>query len=280
GSGAAGALTVAEIMREWAARRSAEADTPLPAVEAGLARADAGRRLGGTLHALSGGRWATLESASGDEVAACEQRTLAAVTQQEAAVRRVLLRRLMELPAPAFHEAAISLLAAEGFRDIEPVAGPTPDAHGGRNEARLLRARASFGPAEIAAMVLVARVPPGKLVPSEQIALLRGRLPEVGACQGVIVTTGRIAESMHRDLVPPNAVPLLAIEQDDLLARLVRHGIGVRMRTADVPVLDPEAFGPFPCTGGLFGATRLTAPRTPADTRGKAARVLPGGGGR
>jgi hypothetical protein len=228
-----------EILAAWASRGAPEAKLPPAALAAALGAADASTRVGAGLVSLTGGRWAPTEWAWGDEPAALEKKVAEAAAQHLAAVRRTLLRRLAEMPLAAFQQIVVALLAAEGFRDIRPV----EDAPANGGDPLLLRARMPYGPAEIAMVVLVVRGAPGRFVTEEQVAALRGRLPRTGACGGAIVTTGRVSDMARRDLVPPNAIPLLAIEQEALADRLLGHRIGVRVRCLEVPALDPDALG-------------------------------------
>jgi len=232
-------LRAAEILAQWASRNVPEGRMPPAALAVALTAADAASRVGAPLLGLSGGRWVPTEWAWGDETAALERKIGEAAAQHLAAVRRTMLRRLCELPLAAFQQTVVALLAAEGFRDIRALEDVAPN--GG--DPLLLRARMPYGPAEISMIVLVVRGAPGKFVSEEQVAALRGRLPRTGACGGAIVTTGRVSDVARRDLVPPNAIPLLAIEHEALAERLLAHRIGMRVRCLEVPALDPELFG-------------------------------------
>jgi hypothetical protein len=230
-------LRVGELLAQWNGRGMPEGRMPPAALASALAAADAGVRVGSSLVGLSGGRWAPTEWAWGDEVAALERRVGEAVAQHQAALRRTVLRRLSELPLAVFQQLTIALLAAEGFRELRPMDEPA-----GSPESLLLRGRMPYGPAEIAMVVLVVRAAPGRFIGEDQAAALRGRLPRTGACGGAIYTTGRLSDAARRDLVPPNAIPLLAVEHEALVERLLAHRIGIRSRVVELPALDPDVF--------------------------------------
>jgi hypothetical protein len=234
-------LRLPEILAQLASRGYAEGKLPSPALAAALAAADGSSRVGAPFVGLSGGRWAPAEWVWGDESAALERKIGEAVPPYLAALRRAILRRLAEMPLPSFQQIIVALLAAEGFRDIRPL----EDTAGNGGEQLLLRARMPYGPAEISMIVLVVRGAPGRFVSEDQVAILRGRLPRTGACGGAIVTLGRVSDAARRDLVPPNAIPLLAVEHEALAERLLAHRIGVRVRCLEVPALDPDVFGDF-----------------------------------
>jgi hypothetical protein len=234
-------LRLPEILAQLASRGFPEGKLPPPALAAVLAGADGSSRVGAPFVGLSGGRWAAAEWVWGDESAALERRIGEAVGPYLAALRRAILRRLAEMPLPTFQQIIAALLAAEGFRDIRPL----EDAAANGGEQLLLRARMPYGPAEISMIVLVVRGAPGRFISEDQVAILRGRLPRTGACGGAIVTLGRVSDAARRDLVPPNAIPLLAVEHDALAERLLAHRIGVRARCLEVPALDPDVFGDF-----------------------------------
>lgn len=233
-------LRVAELLAQWSGRNMAEGRLSPASVAAALAAADAGTRVGSSLVGLSGGRWAPAEWAWGEEVAAQERRVGEAAAQHQAALRRFVLRRLAELPLPAFQQIVVALLAAEGFRELRPLDEPAGA------ESLLLRGRMPYGPAEIPMIVLVVRAAPGRFLAEEQAAALRGRLPRTGACGGAIYTTGRLSDAARRDLVPPNSIPLLAVEHEALVERLLAHRIGIRVRSLELPVPDPELYGTLP----------------------------------
>lgn len=234
-------LRVAELLAQWSGRGMPEGRLPAAAVTAALAAADAGVRVGSSLVGVSSGRWAPTEWAWGEEVAVLERRVGEAVAQHQAALRRTVLRRLAELPLPAFQQLVVALLAAEGFRELRAMDEPA-----GAPDALLLRGRMPYGPAEIAMVVLVVRAAPGRFIGEDQAAVLRGRLSRTGACGGAIYTTGRVSDAARRDLVPPNAIPLLAVEHEALVDRLLAHRIGIRVRTLELPVLDPDVYGTLP----------------------------------
>lgn len=233
-------LRVADLLAQWSARNMPEGRLSPASVAAALAAADGGVRVGSSLVAVSGGRWAPSEWVWGEEVAAQDRRVGEAVTQHQAALRRFLLRRLADLPLPAFQQIVVALLVAEGFRDLRPVDEPVGA------ESLLLRGRMPYGPAEIPMVVLVVRASPGRFLGEEQAAALRGRLPRTGACGGAIYTTGRLSDAARRDLVPPNSIPLLAVEHEALVDRLVAHRIGMCVRTVELPVPDPDLYGTLP----------------------------------
>lgn len=230
-------LALADLLAQWKGQKMGEARLPAASVATALAAADAGARVGSSLVGVSGGRWAPAEWVWGEEVAAQERRIGEAVAQHRAALRRFVLRRLTEMPLPAFHQIVVALLAAEGFRDLRPLHEPAGA------KSLLLRARMPYGPAEIPMMVLVVRGVPGRLIEERQTAPLRERLPRTGAWGAAIYTTGLLSDAARHDLVPPNAIPLLVVEHEALVDRLVAHRIGMRLRSLEVPVPDPDLFG-------------------------------------
>ena len=234
-------LRAGEILSQWNSRGAPEGKMPPAALAAALASADGSQRVGGPLVGLPGGRWAPAEWVWGDDAASIERRLGETTAQYLAALRRTILRRLGDMPLAAFQQVAVALLAAEGFRDIRPM----EDAAANGADQLLLRARMPYGPAEISMVVLVVRGTPGKLVGEDQVATLRGRLPRTGASGGAILTLGRVSDVARRDLVPPNAIPLLAIEYEAFAERMLERGVGVRSRCLPLPALDPEILGPF-----------------------------------
>jgi restriction endonuclease Mrr len=247
GQGGRKPLRAADILAEWSARGVPEARVPAVALAAALAGGDARRKVGAPVISVSGGRWVPAEWVAGEEIAALERKVDAAAVQHASVLRRTILRRLGEMPAAAFQQVVVALLAAMGFRDLRPFDEPAAPADrvapAGAGDALLLRARMPYGPAEVEVVVLVVRTAPGRFVGDEQIAGLRGRMPRTGACGGVVVTTGRIGDVARRDLTPPNAIPLLAIEHDALADRLLEHRIGIVARCLEVPMVDPDVFG-------------------------------------
>jgi hypothetical protein len=236
-------LRPAEILQEWKGRGGPESRFSRAELLAALALGDAAQRAGAPVVSLPGSRWAPADWLLGDDAAALERKAVEATERHRAVVGRLLLKRLAEMPAADFQTIAAALLRAEGFRELRPLDRPPA------GPGLLLRGRRPYGPAEVDAIVLVLQLPPNRFVPEDQIAGLRGLLPRAGAGSGVIVTTGRVGELAHRDLAPPNAVPLLALEQDALVERLVLHRIGIRFRTLELSLPDPELFRLLPDDG-------------------------------
>ncbi len=153
------------------------------------------------------------------------------------ASRRLMLRRLQELPHRAIGELTLLVLERLGFSELLPVRRP------GTHGAELHLSGKSSGPAgDIRAAIVVRR--DGREIGRERVTELRGALHHYGpASAGWLVTTGQVLSGAREEASAPGAAPITLIDGLNLAKLCEDHTIAtlhtrVTLSMPDVDLLD------------------------------------------
>ena len=190
----------------------------------------AGNRLGLTDWLLDG------------ELSRLERDLMATSDRFRDASRRLLLRKLQELPQRAVGELVLLVLERAGLSDLQVVRRT------GTHGAELhLSARTSGAGGEIRAAVVVRR--DGREVGRERVTELRGALHHYGpASAGWLVTTGQVLSGAREEASANGAAPVTLVDGLGLARLCEENGIGVlksqvSLSLPDVDLLDALRMG-------------------------------------
>jgi hypothetical protein len=202
------------------------------------ARADGARREGrGERPRLrvANGRIALVDWALGPELVRAEADALIALERLRDAARRQLLRRINELPQPAFTELLVLLLERLGINSIR--AARRPGLPQGEIHLTGVARRATE---EVRVAVVLKR---GGEIGRERIIELRGSLHHYGsATSGWVVTTGNVLSGAREEAAQANTAPVALIDGTALARLLDEHRVGVRHATVSIPFPDLDLF--------------------------------------
>jgi len=163
------------------------------------------------------------------------ERELTTTTERfREASRRLLLRRLQELPQRAIGELVVLLLERAGFSELSPVR--RPGAHG----AELHLSGKTNGPAgEVRTGIVVRR--DGREIGRERVTELRGALHHYGpASAGWLVTAGQVLSGAREEAVAPGAAPVTLLDGLGLSRLCEEHGIAVLETRITLPLPDVD----------------------------------------
>ena len=234
---AQGPASIRTLAEQLSRRGKASSDPMLAAAQvASTVRADNLRRtaLGQRprFRFASQGRIALTDWSLSQDVLKVEQDALIAVERYRDASRKMLLRRLQELPGHAFIELALLALERVGMTQLRSVR----------------RAGSAGGEAHFAAVhktgtddirtALVIRKD-GREIGRERVSDLRGALHHYGPAQaGWLVTTGQILSGARDEAGTPNAGPVALYDGLSFARLLEDHGVGVLRTQVTVAIPD------------------------------------------
>ncbi|MFO0676696.1 MAG: HTH domain-containing protein [Polyangiaceae bacterium] len=149
-----------------------------------------------------GGRVALTDWLLGNDLTRLEQDVIAAVERYRDGARRVMLRRVQELPGHAFVELALVALERIGMTQVKAVR--RAGSPGG--EAHFLGVHKT-GADEIRTAIVIRK--DGREIGRERVTDLRGALHHYGpATAGWLVTTGQVLSGAREEAQAPGAAPV------------------------------------------------------------------------
>jgi hypothetical protein len=170
------------------------------------------------------------------ELRRLERELSGAVERYRSAARRLLMRRLQELPPRAFMEFVLVVLERAGITQLEAVRRQGPS--GG--ELHFV-GRTSGPAAEVRTAVVVRR--DGRDVGRERVTELRGTLHHYGAASaGWIITTGQVLSGAREEASAPGAAPVRLLDGQGFARLCEDIGVGVAQTRLRLPYPDGELF--------------------------------------
>jgi hypothetical protein len=150
------------------------------------------------------------------------------------AARRLMLRRLQELPQRAIGELIVLLLERLGFSELNTVRRP------GTHGAELHLSGKSTGPAgEIRAAIVVRR--DGREIGRERVTELRGALHHYGpASAGWLLTTGQVLSGAREEASAAGAAPVTLVDGLGLAKLCEEHTIATLQTRVTLPLPDVD----------------------------------------
>jgi restriction endonuclease Mrr len=173
--------------------------------------------------------------ALGPELVRTEADALIAVERLRDAARRQLLRRINELPQPAFTELLLMLLERLGISSLRTARRPGLP----QGEIHLAGVARRAGE-EIKVAVVLKR---GGEVGRERVIEIRGALHHYGpATSAWIVTTGNVLSGAREEAAQGSVAPVALIDGTALARLLDEHRVGVRHASVTIPYVDLDLF--------------------------------------
>ena len=183
-----------------------------------------------------GGRVAPTEWGLGSDLLRLEADVAAAVDRYREASRRLLLRRLQELPGHAFVEIALIALERAGLTQIKSVrraGSPGGEVH----FAGIHRT----GSDEIRTGVVLRK--DGREIGRERVSDLRGALHHYGpATVGWLITTGQVLSGAREEAAAPLAPPVALYDGLSLCKLMEDSDVGVIRTKFAIAIPDLELF--------------------------------------
>ncbi len=182
----------------------------------------------------NGSRVALTDWLLGGDLARLEQDVMAAVERYREGSRRVLLRKLQELPGHALIELAVIALERVGMTNVKAVrraGSPGGEAH--------FSAIHKTGSDSIPTAIVIRK--DGREIGRERVTDLRGALHHYGpASAGWLVTTGQCLSGAREEAAAPGAPPV-ALYDGLTLAKLLEDGdVGVVKTRFAIAIPDLE----------------------------------------
>ena len=237
----AGPVPMRAIVDAFMRRGRLSGDPSLAVIQVGAAlRADNLRRssLGQRprFRFAASSRVAPTDWVLGSDLIRLEQEVNIAIERYREATRRVLLRRVQELPGHAFTELALLALERCGMSQLRPVrraGSPGGEAH--------FSAVHRTGSDEIRTAIVVRK--DGRELGRERVSDLRGALHHYGpAAAGWLITTGQVLSGAREEASAPNAPPV-ALYDGLAFCKLLEEGDVAVIRTRfSVTIPDLELF--------------------------------------
>lgn len=180
-------------------------------------------------------------------------------------LRHQIKARLLGLPPRAFELLAGDLLEFIGLRDVE-VTRYTGD--GGIDAIANLETSVALVSIPIGVQVKRHRANVGRADIDRFIGALSGRYP-----QGIFITTARYARPAL--LKAASAIPRVAtVDGDQVVALMLRYGLGVLERAGAAERLDEEYFGQFEAQAAAHARRLHEQPAHDASAEAKAAGLV------
>jgi hypothetical protein len=182
----------------------------------------------------NGGRIAPTDWALGSDLTRLEADVIAAVERYREGARRMMLRRLQELPGQAFLELALLGLERIGMTQIRPVrraGSPGGEAH--------FAALHRTGTDEIRTAIVLRK--DGREIGRERVSDVRGALHHYGpAASGWLITTGQVLSGAREEAATLSAAPIALFDGLALCKLLEDHDIAVVKSRFPIAIPDLE----------------------------------------
>jgi restriction endonuclease Mrr len=182
----------------------------------------------------SGGRVAPTEWLLGPDLVRMEQEAAMAVDRFRDTARRVLLRRVQELPGHAFVELALLALEKAGMTNVRLVkraGSPGGEAH--------FAAVHKTGSDEIRTAIVIRK--DGREIGRERVSDLRGALHHYGpAAAGWLVTTGQVLSGAREEAAATTAPPIALYDGLTFCKLLEDQEVGVVRAKMTIAIPDLE----------------------------------------
>jgi hypothetical protein len=182
----------------------------------------------------NGGRVAPTDWALGSDLVRLEADVIAAVERYREGARRMMLRRLQELPGQAFLELALLALERIGMTQIRPVrraGSPGGEAH--------FAAVHRTGTDEIRTAIVLRK--DGREIGRERVSDVRGALHHYGpAASGWLITTGQVLSGAREEAATPIAAPIALFDGLALCKLLEDYDIAVVKSRFPIAIPDLE----------------------------------------
>jgi len=237
----AGPVPMRSLLEGLMRRGRLAGDPSLAGVQLNAAlRGDNLRRLSSGLRPrfrfAQGARVAPTDWALGGDLARLEQEVVAAVDRYREASRRLMLRRVQELPGPSFVELALVLLERIGMTQIRPVrraGAPGGEAH--------FAAVHRTGADEIRTGIVIRK--DGREIGRERVTDLRGALHHYGpASAGWLITTGQVLSGAKEEAGAQGAPPVALYDGVSLCRLLEESDVGVVRAKFPIAIPDLDFF--------------------------------------
>ncbi len=184
-----------------------------------------------------GARVAPTDWLLGGELARLEQDVIAAVERYRDAARRVMLRRVQELPGHAFIELALIAVERAGMTNVRAVrraGSPGGEAHFCATHARL-----TGGGDEIRTAIVIRK--DGREIGRERVTDIRGALHHSGpAVAGWLITTGQVLSGAREEASTLGAAPIALYDGIAFCKLLEDHDVGVVRTRYPIAIPDLE----------------------------------------
>jgi hypothetical protein len=181
-----------------------------------------------------GGRVALTDWALGGELPRLEQEVIAAVERYREASRRVMLRRLQELPGHALIELILVALERAGMTNIKLVR--RPGAPGG--ESHFTAAHKTSGDTIVTAIVIRKD---GREIGRERVTDLRGALHHYGpAATAWLMTTGQVLSGAREESNAVGAAPVTLYDGISICRLFEELDVGVVKTRFAIAIADSE----------------------------------------
>jgi hypothetical protein len=184
----------------------------------------------------SGPRVALTDWALTPDLVRLEQEAIAAVDRYRDAARRVMLRKVQELPGHVFMELALLALERVGMTQIKGVrraGSPGGEVH----FAGIHRT----GTDEIRTAIVVRK--DGREIGRERVSDLRGALHHYGpASAGWLITTGQVLSGAKEEAAAQNASPIALYDGFGFCRLLEDHDVAVTRTRLVTSIPDLELF--------------------------------------
>lgn len=232
-----GPVGVRGIAEQLSRRGKASSDPILAAAQvAACVRADNLRRAAvgqrPRFRFASQGRIALTDWSLSQDVLKLEQEALIAVERYRDASRKMLLRRLQELPGHAFIELALLALERIGMtqlRSVRRAGSPGGEAH--------FAGVHKTGTDDIRTALVIRK--DGREIGRERVSDLRGALHHYGPAQaGWLVTTGQVLSGARDEAGTPNASPVALYDGLSFARMLEDHSVAVLRTQVTVAIPD------------------------------------------
>ncbi len=153
--------------------------------------------------------------------------------KQKQRIRESIRDLLADIDPFAFEHVIRQLLEEMGYDDVEVTSAT-------RDKGVDVIGRIELGITSVREVIQVKRVRGNIARPV--LDALRGSLHRFEAVRGTIITTGGFSKGTREAAFEAGAAPITLIDGEKLLDLLIEHGIGVRVRKAELWELDPESF--------------------------------------
>jgi hypothetical protein len=184
----------------------------------------------------NGSRVALTDWILGGDLIRLEQDAFAAIDRYREGARRLIQRRVQELPGHAFGELALLALERAGMTNIKPVR--RAGSPGGEGHFSAIH---KTGTDEIRTAIVIRK--DGREIGRERVTDLRGALHHYGpATAGWLVTTGQVLSGAREEAAAPGSAPV-AIYDGLAFARLLEdYDVGVARTRITLALPDIELF--------------------------------------